>query len=209
MRIVLVNMPWAMIDVPSLALGIMRNAAVATVPDAEVTVVHANLDYVDWIVERRPFTTHDYHFYCLDSYFSAVGDWVFSSALYDDPHWKIRELGDVSLTDERREFSIDLHRSAPEFVADLAEPDRGRPTGPGGLHLDIPAEHRGAGRRTGDQAGGPGGTYRLRRGELRRRQGVGAAPQLRLRRLRRARRGRGGVPALLDCRPHRTVWCGQ
>jgi ribosomal peptide maturation radical SAM protein 1 len=110
-----------MIDVPSLALGILRNAAVATVPDAEVTVVHANLDYVDWIVGRRRFTTHDYHFYCLDSYFSAVGDWVFSSALYDDPQWRVHELSDeVSLTDERREFSIDLHRSAPEFIGDLA-----------------------------------------------------------------------------------------
>ena len=122
MRIVLVNMPWAMIDVPSLALGIMRNAAVAKVPDAEVTVVHANLDYVDWIVERRRFTRQDYHFYCLDSYFSAVGDWVFSSALYDDPQWRVRELGDeVALTDERREFSIDLHRSAPEFIQGLAD----------------------------------------------------------------------------------------
>lgn len=122
MRIVLVNMPWAMIDVPSLALGILRNAAAAKVPGAEVTVVHANLDYVDWIVERHPFTTEDYHFYCLDSYFSAVGDWVFSSALYDDPEWRVRELGDeVSLTDERREFSIDLHRSAPQFIQDLAD----------------------------------------------------------------------------------------
>ncbi|MGP3937546.1 RiPP maturation radical SAM C-methyltransferase [Nonomuraea sp. KM88] len=121
MRIFLVNMPWAMIDAPSLALGILRNAAVAAVPDAEVTVVHANLDYVDWVVGRHRFTTHDYHYYCIDSYFSGVGDWVFSSALYRDPQWRTGEPGEETwLTDERHELSLDLHASAPEFVEELA-----------------------------------------------------------------------------------------
>jgi ribosomal peptide maturation radical SAM protein 1 len=111
-----------MIDVPSLAVGILRNAAAKAVPEAEITVVHANLDYVDWIVDQRDFTVDDYQYYCLDSFFSSVGDWVFSSALYDDPDWRVRELSEeMSLAPERREICVDLHRSAPQFIAGLAD----------------------------------------------------------------------------------------
>ena len=46
MRILLVNMPWALIDIPSLALGILRRATREAVPGAEVEVLHANLEYV-------------------------------------------------------------------------------------------------------------------------------------------------------------------
>jgi ribosomal peptide maturation radical SAM protein 1 len=119
-RILLVNMPWALIDVPSLALGILRRATNQAVPEAEVEVLHANLDYVDWLTERREFTYDDYYFYSLSTYFSGVGDWVFSSALYDDPEWRVAELLErVPLSDAHRELSLDLHRTVPEYVADL------------------------------------------------------------------------------------------
>jgi ribosomal peptide maturation radical SAM protein 1 len=119
-RVLLVNMPWALIDVPSLALGILRRAARDAVPDVEVDVLHANLDYVDWVTQRHDFTINDYHFYSLSTYFSGVGDWVFSSALYDDPHWRNAELRErVPMSDEHWQTSLALHRSAPEFVADI------------------------------------------------------------------------------------------
>ncbi|MEV1117205.1 RiPP maturation radical SAM C-methyltransferase [Actinosynnema sp. NPDC049800] len=121
MRIVLVNMPWALIDVPSLALGILSTAVRREVPGTSVEVVHANLDYVDWIAERRSFTVRDYYFYSLDTYFQGVGDWVFTSALYDDPHWREDELAElVPMPDEQRAMSLELHETAPEFVAQTA-----------------------------------------------------------------------------------------
>jgi ribosomal peptide maturation radical SAM protein 1 len=122
MRVLLVNMPWALIDVPSLALGILRRAATDAVPDVEVEVVHANLDYVDWVTARRDFYVADYHYYSLSTYFAGVGDWLFTSALYDDPEWRVPELlAQVPMSDEHRELSVDLHRTAPEFVAELTE----------------------------------------------------------------------------------------
>ncbi|HZP51501.1 RiPP maturation radical SAM C-methyltransferase, partial [Actinocrinis sp.] len=122
MRILLVNMPWALIDVPSLALGILRRAARDAVPDTEIEVVHANLDYVDWITKRLDFTVEDYHYYSLSTYFSGAGDWVFSSALYDDPHWREAELLEqVPMSEAHRRTSLELHRCAGEFIRDFAE----------------------------------------------------------------------------------------
>ncbi|WP_328498437.1 RiPP maturation radical SAM C-methyltransferase [Streptomyces sp. NBC_00414] len=123
MNIVLVNMPWALLDVPSLAVGILRRSAQDTFPDGEVTVVHGNLDYVDWLIERREFDLGQFNLLALDSYFSGLGDWVFSSALYpdDDPERRIGEMTEqLPLSESDRELSIELHRSAPEFVTELA-----------------------------------------------------------------------------------------
>jgi ribosomal peptide maturation radical SAM protein 1 len=121
-RVVLINMPWAMLDVPSLALGILREAARTAVPEAEVEVVHANLDYVDWLAGRRDFAMPDYHYFALETYFSGVGDWVFSSALYDDPQWRVAELSEqVPMSEERLALSQQLHESAPLFIAELVE----------------------------------------------------------------------------------------
>jgi len=123
MRILLVNMPWSSIDVPSLALGILTNSVRQKMPDAEVEVMHANLDFVDWVVDRREFGLGDYYYYSLFTYFSGCGDWVFSSALYDDPEWRVSEFssrvqGQMSERDLSR--NVDLHRSAPEFIDEIA-----------------------------------------------------------------------------------------
>jgi ribosomal peptide maturation radical SAM protein 1 len=119
-HILLVNMPWAPIDLPSLALGILRQATRAAVAGSDVEVMHANLDYVDWIAERREFDLGDYYYYSQDTYFSGVGDWVFSSALYDDAQWRVPELiGAVDIAPERQDGLLALHRSAPDFVAEI------------------------------------------------------------------------------------------
>ncbi|WDZ82721.1 RiPP maturation radical SAM C-methyltransferase [Micromonospora cathayae] len=123
MRILLVNMPWASIDVPSLALGILTTSVRRRYPEAEVEVLHANLDYVDWVVDRSEFTLHDYQYYSLLTYFAGCGDWVFSSALYDDPEWRLEEFTSRvrdQMSERELALNVELHRSAPEFVGDLA-----------------------------------------------------------------------------------------
>jgi ribosomal peptide maturation radical SAM protein 1 len=123
-RIVLVNMPWASIDVPSLALGILTTSARRHFPDAEVEVIHANLDYVDWVVDRTEFSINDYHYYSLFTYFAGCGDWVFSAALYDDPEWRVAEFTERvrdQMSDHERDLTVGLHRMAPAFIGELAE----------------------------------------------------------------------------------------
>ncbi|GII66803.1 RiPP maturation radical SAM protein 1 [Sphaerisporangium krabiense] len=121
MRIALVNMPWAPIDVPSLALGILRNTVARSIPDAEVVDVHAHLDYLDWCAG---LTVDDYRFYSDHTYFEGYGDWIFSAALYDDPDWRVAEFRDryaASMTPGELSLTLRLHGSAPRFVADLAD----------------------------------------------------------------------------------------
>ncbi|GII84191.1 RiPP maturation radical SAM protein 1 [Sphaerisporangium siamense] len=121
MRVALVNMPWAPIDVPSLALGILRNTVSQSLPDAEVVDVHAHLDYLDWCAG---LTVDDYRFYSDHTYFEGYGDWIFSAALYDDPAWRVAEFRDrytKSMTPDELSLTLRLHESAPRFVADLAD----------------------------------------------------------------------------------------
>lgn len=122
MRVLLVNMPWASVDVPSLALGALAKAVDAT-GIAETDTLYANVDFCDWIVERLDFGLDDYNYYSLATYFLGCGDWVFSSALYEDPQWRIAEY-DAEMTgkwsERQREMSLSLHLLAPEFVRELA-----------------------------------------------------------------------------------------
>ncbi|MFC4033490.1 RiPP maturation radical SAM C-methyltransferase [Streptomyces polygonati] len=123
MRVLLVNTPWAAIDVPSLALGILRHSVRDALPDAEVEVLNANLDYVDWITERSDFGLADYTYYSLDTYFLGCGDWVFSSALYGDPQWHVEQFTEMYaavMTDEELAMNLRLHELAPQFIAELA-----------------------------------------------------------------------------------------
>jgi len=123
MRIVLVNMPWGSTEIPSLALGILRRSLRNRFPDAQVDVRHANIDYVDWLSRETPITLPDYEMFALRSFTSGGGDWVFSSALYDDPEWRWPEFVDA-VGDGRSEHYMELHRrlhqSAPRFITELA-----------------------------------------------------------------------------------------
>jgi ribosomal peptide maturation radical SAM protein 1 len=124
MRVLLVNMPWASVEVPSLALGILRNSIRAALPDVEVEVRHANLDYVDWVTGSFDLSFTDYQYYAVGTYFSGNGDWVFSAALYDDPKWRLaefHELRGATMTGPELAMNVRLHELAPEFVRGLAE----------------------------------------------------------------------------------------
>ncbi|HKS46198.1 MAG TPA: RiPP maturation radical SAM C-methyltransferase [Amycolatopsis sp.] len=123
MRVVLVNMPWASIAFPSLALGILKRRVADEIPGGEVEVVNANIEFVDWLTDRAELAADEYEA-CASGNFSAYSEWIFSSALYDDPHYKASEFCDriagqvspslVSMADR-------LHRVAPDFVRQLAE----------------------------------------------------------------------------------------
>ncbi|MEV5575523.1 cobalamin-dependent protein [Spirillospora sp. NPDC052269] len=123
MRIVLADLPWAPVDVPSLALGILTSATESRFPADEVEVLHANVDFCEWVSEQRSFTFDDYGYHSVGSSFDGCGDWVFSSALHGVPSWRADEF-DASMegrwTQHQRDLSHALHALAPRFVDRLA-----------------------------------------------------------------------------------------
>ncbi|OKI02315.1 B12-binding domain-containing radical SAM protein [Streptomyces sp. CB02923] len=121
MRIVLVDMPWSAIDAPSLALGILKRRVLDVFPDARIDVVHANLDYVDWLTARTGFTFEEYDF-CASSYFSGHSEWIFSAALNEQPGWHPEFGGSLGsrVPEPLLAKARELHRLAPLFVGETA-----------------------------------------------------------------------------------------
>lgn len=132
MKVLLVSMPWAAVDRPSLALGILKQE-ISGLDDIDVSTIYANIDYVDWMSARSPFSSgdhihlfnyRDYLYFSIGSYFRGLGDWIFSSALYGVPSWRISEFREqLSANMEPRmiELTEALHKLAPAFVEELAD----------------------------------------------------------------------------------------
>jgi ribosomal peptide maturation radical SAM protein 1 len=121
-RVVLVDMPWSSIDTPSLALGILKRRVLDVFPDADVEVVHANLEYVDWVVANAGFTFEEYDF-CANSYFSGHSEWIFAAALNERPRWQLREFTerlDGKVPESVLSKTRELHELAPLFVRETA-----------------------------------------------------------------------------------------
>jgi ribosomal peptide maturation radical SAM protein 1 len=127
MHVALVNMPWAAMDVPSLALGILTTCA-QDLDGVTARVHHGNLEYVDWLTSRCAISHKDYEYFAIDSYFFGYGDWVFSSALYDDPGWRVDAFvshanapgggSGPRITPESLNLALRMHELAPRFIDD-------------------------------------------------------------------------------------------
>lgn len=124
-RVVLVSMPWAALNVPSLALGILSARLRDAVPEAAVDSLYVNIDCAEWLTAvLADARLADYEFFASDSYFLGCGDWAFSSALYGDPAWRVEEFADQigpRLSDRELEVCHRIHARAPEFIAQQAD----------------------------------------------------------------------------------------
>jgi ribosomal peptide maturation radical SAM protein 1 len=132
MKVLLVCMPWAAVETPSLALGILKRE-VSALDDVEVSTIYANIDYVDWMTARSPFTSgeqihlfnyRNYSYFSIGMYFRGLGDWVFSSALYGVPTWRVseyREQLSEGMEPRMIELAEALQKLSPAFIEELAD----------------------------------------------------------------------------------------
>ncbi|WP_131758633.1 RiPP maturation radical SAM C-methyltransferase [Actinomadura fibrosa] len=123
MRILLVSMPWAAIDMPPIALGILTRLGRTRLTDVDVQTICGNLDYIDWLAERSPLLLDDYKFFAVDSHFESCGDWVFAPALHDTERHadEFEQLARERFPDERVDLMLRLRALSDEFVQDFAE----------------------------------------------------------------------------------------
>ncbi|MEU7050866.1 RiPP maturation radical SAM C-methyltransferase [Streptomyces eurythermus] len=100
MKITLVSMPWQLLDLPSLALGILHNRVAQVRPADDIIQVQGALAWADFLLARSDgeLTPDDYAHVAETGLHHGLGDWVFAGALYDDPDWRSAELAAYAKT---------------------------------------------------------------------------------------------------------------
>ncbi|MEO3783976.1 RiPP maturation radical SAM C-methyltransferase [Actinocorallia sp. B10E7] len=122
MRVVLVTMPWAVVEFPSIAHGILKRRLADTLPQAEVEVLYANLEYATWAAEEHGITAADYKYF-VDSYALGFGDWVFAASLHGTDRWRVEEFTDLAagqIPSRLLALGTRLQEATPAFVDALA-----------------------------------------------------------------------------------------
>ncbi|MFF8378530.1 RiPP maturation radical SAM C-methyltransferase [Streptomyces sp. NPDC015661] len=122
LRVLFVCMPWASLDMPSLALSTLAPVAGDSDDVAAVDVHYANLPWADYVHEESEgrIGAQEYDDIARGDNL-ALGEWVFSSALYGPDvaeetafHRAMTRQG-VDLT-----LASEMYRLAPRFVRELA-----------------------------------------------------------------------------------------
>ncbi|NBE83099.1 RiPP maturation radical SAM C-methyltransferase [Micromonospora rubida] len=94
MKIVLTAMPWHGLQTASLPVGILKACADRCRRPHEVVEHYANLGWADLLDEESDgaITPDDYAYIANVGVWHSIGEWVFASALYEDPSWRTDEF---------------------------------------------------------------------------------------------------------------------
>ncbi|MGW1062076.1 RiPP maturation radical SAM C-methyltransferase [Micromonospora rubida] len=94
MKIVLTAMPWHGLQTASLPVGILKACADRCRRPHEVVEHYANLAWADLLDEESDgaITPDDYAYIANVGVWHSIGEWVFASALYEDPSWRTDEF---------------------------------------------------------------------------------------------------------------------
>ncbi|MFJ9444304.1 RiPP maturation radical SAM C-methyltransferase [Kitasatospora sp. NPDC101235] len=122
LRVLFVCMPWASLDMPSLALSTLAPVAESADDVESVCVRYANLPWADYVRAESDgrIGAQEYDDIARGDNL-ALGEWVFSSALYglEAPE---ETAFHRTMTDQGVDLSLasEMYRLAPRFVRDLA-----------------------------------------------------------------------------------------
>jgi ribosomal peptide maturation radical SAM protein 1 len=121
MRTCLVSMPWQLLELPSLAIGLLHRRLWNERPADEVVEYHACLRWAEYLltVSGGTISPDDYAQIADNGLHHGLGDWVFASELYGDPDWRVAEL----------------HRYAESIQVDIGYAVRMRPFAEGFITL--------------------------------------------------------------------------
>jgi ribosomal peptide maturation radical SAM protein 1 len=89
MRTTLVSMPWQLLELPSLAVGILHARLRQARPGDEVRELHAGIGWAEHLLEQSggALGPADYTELAETGLHHGLGDWVFAGVLHDDPGW--------------------------------------------------------------------------------------------------------------------------
>ncbi|MEQ4724360.1 RiPP maturation radical SAM C-methyltransferase [Nonomuraea sp. B19D2] len=116
-------MPWASLHRPALGAGILAQVG-RDIPDCRTSQLYANLEWADFLQEESggAISPVDYN-NVADRYFAGAGEWVFASALYQQPRWREREFRDHLADEEGLDADLlcTMQQLAPRFIQRLCD----------------------------------------------------------------------------------------
>ncbi|MDB5937336.1 MAG: Radical [Massilia sp.] len=122
MRLLMIAMPWQGLDTPSSALGVLGPAVQRASAGWTCDELYANLRWAEHLVRATDgaITTSDYET-VSEQVFHGVGDWVFTTALYDVDEYRRDDFGEfLRQRDIEPSVPLAMQTHARGFVEALA-----------------------------------------------------------------------------------------
>ncbi|WP_345534816.1 RiPP maturation radical SAM C-methyltransferase [Phytohabitans rumicis] len=87
-------MPWQLLELPSLAIGLLHQRVREARPADTVVEYHGCLDWAEHLlaVTDGALSPDDYTDIADNGLHHGLGDWIFAGSLYGDPTWRTAEL---------------------------------------------------------------------------------------------------------------------
>jgi ribosomal peptide maturation radical SAM protein 1 len=115
----LVTMPWQSLDLPCLPLSLLGAQVRSRRPQHRVHTYYANVRWAEYVLERTAadVTPDDYSDLVEDGLFHGLGEWVFTSSLYEGAPWPEERYEAHPATPRMHDGPARRMRElAPEFV---------------------------------------------------------------------------------------------
>ena len=86
-------MSWQLLELPSLAIGLLHRRLCNERPADEVVEYHACLRWAEYLlaVSGGTISPDDYAQIADNGLHHGLGDWVFAPAPYGDPDWRVAD----------------------------------------------------------------------------------------------------------------------
>ncbi len=122
MRATLLNMPWHALSWPSLAISVLDT--LLSESGHQVTQYQGNVRFAEYMLEVSDgrLTPDEYAHIYDDGFSCGVGEWIFTSALYE-PQWRLPRYT-AFLQEQGYEgaaVAVELHHVAPDFIRVAAD----------------------------------------------------------------------------------------
>ncbi|MEV7542522.1 RiPP maturation radical SAM C-methyltransferase [Streptomyces sp. NPDC089915] len=120
LAVTLVCMPWALIDMPSLAVSTIAPLFAERAEVGRLDALYANIRWLDHLTHRVGLA-RDHYELVVDAEVLGVGEWIFSSCFRPDADPRETSFFALLRGLEQAEAYCEMFRAAPGFVDELGE----------------------------------------------------------------------------------------
>ncbi|HEY2576025.1 MAG TPA: RiPP maturation radical SAM C-methyltransferase [Streptosporangiaceae bacterium] len=124
MKVIMISMPWNLLETPSLPLGILGTIIRGNDERHEVQEIYGNISWAEYLLSATDgtVTPRDYDYVANVGAWFGMGDWIFAPAFYGHPDWRIERYLEYLRShaiDPRQ--SVRMSRYAAGFISLMAQ----------------------------------------------------------------------------------------